>query len=544
MPASSPSGTAHCRLIDRKGNFMNPNVPFRNLYSNDTTNLETCISPWHPRGGYTGREELRASVREVAGFADAHLIQLAHGQVPWYKSRIYPFEEHLRWWSEYFDVPYEQFSQLSGGHQYMYDGGDYLADFIEACRDYGQAAFVSLRLNDEHHVENIDRKGHMNGIHSISRFLVEHRHMMFGTDLTRWENRSLNWIYPEVPAHMLSLITEQCESYDIDGFELDFMRHPHFFDTEKTTLKERCAVIEPFIATVRAVLDRTARDGQYRYLSVRVPSVLSMWGELGLVPERLAELGVDIVNVSSSFYCDQWVDRETFVRRMPTLAVYFEICHCTAQGTVLLPSAYDAFTFRRVTPAEMYSTAHLAFCAGAQGVSFFNFQYYREHGCEGRGPFNEPPFHVVGKVRDPAFVAHAPQHFFLARGWNKNTQLERRLAADREHTLEMYVEVGERPCTDGFRLRLTARTPMEDRVFAVSVNGVRADPVADISEPYAEDNEYPPLHGTEANCRAWRVPREAVQNGKNIITLSWHGSADCDPIVLDYVDMFPCPAAD
>ena len=187
---------------------MNPKIPFRNLYSNDTTNLASCVSPYHKKGGYTGREELRASVKEVEDLADVHLIQLAHGQVPWYKSQVYPFEEHLKWWSEYFEIPYERFSELDGGNAYIRDGGDFLSDFIEACHDYHQAAFVSLRLNDEHWVDWSLKKGHLNGVHSINRFGIEHMDWRLGKDLSKWEDRALNWIHPEAaePFSILSTV--------------------------------------------------------------------------------------------------------------------------------------------------------------------------------------------------------------------------------------------------------------------------------------------------------------------------------------------------
>ncbi len=519
---------------------MNPKIPFRNLYSNDTTNLDTCVSPYHPRGGYTGREELRASVKEVEGLADVHLIQLAHGQVPWYKSKIYSFEEHLKWWSEYFEVPYEKFGELRGGHQYIYDGGDYLADFIEACRDYGQTPFVSLRVNDEHHVEWIDTKGHFNGIHSINRFLAEHRHMMLGKDLTKWENRALNWIYPEVPAHMLEIVSEQCESYDFDGYELDFQRHPNLYDLTVTSFAERQAITEKFILDVRAVLDRTERNGKHRWLSVRVPCNLAVWDEIGLVPERLETLGVEIVNVSAFFYTDQWIDREQFVRRMPDLAVYFEMCHTTEQGVNLIETGCDGFTFRRATPNEIYTAAHLAYRAGAQGISFFNFHYYREHGCEGRGPFNEPPFEVVGNVRDRDFVAQAPQHFFLAKSWERNTQLlDRLFLADKLYSLELYAAEPAGGWQSDFRMRMKFPMLVGDRSIEVSVGGFKATPVTDISEPYEEDNAYPPLHGDVRNTRAWRVPREALKEGKNEVCFRWTSKNESTPLLVEYLDIFP-----
>ena len=155
---------------------MRPQAPYKNIYSNDTTNIGTCTSPYHKRFGPAGKEQVRATVLEVKGQVDAHFIQLAHGQVPWYKSRRYPYSEHMKWWSEYFDVPMDKFSELGDLQAYVRDGGDILADFIEACREVGQSPFVSLRLNDVHHVENLSNLHHLKGFHSISKFIAEHKH--------------------------------------------------------------------------------------------------------------------------------------------------------------------------------------------------------------------------------------------------------------------------------------------------------------------------------------------------------------------------------
>ena len=520
-------------------------VPYKNIYSNDTTNISTCISPYHKtRGVRFDKDVIRATVAEVAGQVDAHFIQLAHGQVPWYKSRIYPMDEHLRWWKEYFEVTDEQIASLKELCGYVRDGGDILADFTSACRDYGQAPFVSIRLNDVHHIENYNVKGHTKGIHSISKFLVDNLDLLMGDDVSVWENRALNWADPRPAERMLALITEQCENYDIDGFELDYLRIDNFFKQNETTSEERCGIMRKFISEVRTVLDRTARDGRYRYLSVRVPSDLGVWDELGLSPDVLISSGVDIANVSSHFYADQWVDRERIVNLLPGIAVYFEVCHCTHRGINLAAasSKYDNFTYRRVTPSEIYTTADLTYSAGGRGLSYFNFAYYREHGTppEMRGPFNEPPFYAIGNARDEMFVAEAPKHFYIARGWARNSQLHRRFAVGEEHSLVIYAIAPKDDFADRFRLRVTADGPLGDAVIRVSVNGVSADPCDDISEPYDEDNAYPPLHATEHDTKAFLFPSDAVRDGENIIRFNI-SSNEKEDFGFYYVDMFPDP---
>ena len=58
--------------------------PFKVLYSNDFTNTG-IVSPWHKKGEPFHPEHLRATVREAKG-ASVHLLQPAHGAVPWWPS--------------------------------------------------------------------------------------------------------------------------------------------------------------------------------------------------------------------------------------------------------------------------------------------------------------------------------------------------------------------------------------------------------------------------------------------------------------------------
>ena len=79
-----------------------------------------------------------------------------------------------------------------------------------------------------------------------------------------------------------------------------------------------------------------------------------------------------------------------FRRLVPEAAVYAEMGHATWTGPKLGPGG-DSANFRRTTPEQFQTTAHLACTRGGDGVSLFNFAYYREHGGPGRGPFSEPP---------------------------------------------------------------------------------------------------------------------------------------------------------
>jgi len=73
-----------------------PRAPFRTLYSNDTTNIMSCISPYRRKGDPLSDDRLRASIDETHG-VDAQLLQPGLGWIPWWKSAVYPADDHYRW---------------------------------------------------------------------------------------------------------------------------------------------------------------------------------------------------------------------------------------------------------------------------------------------------------------------------------------------------------------------------------------------------------------------------------------------------------------
>ena len=199
------------------------------------------------------------------------------------------------------------------------------------------------------------------------------------------------------------------------------------------------------------------------------------------------------------------------MRKMaPGAAMYLEMTHSVYNG----PSRakYDNFPFLRTTDQQFYTTAHLAYEQGADGVSLFNFVYFREHGGPGRGEFTEPPFHVLAKLGDRNFVARQPQWYVLA----KTTQppladepMPKKIGSKEPVTFAMQL-APVAGTADGL-LRL--RTVEEDaREWQVVLNGkaLAATPYVakPLPHPYAANLEI----GGGWAC--FRVPRGAVHTGR------------------------------
>jgi len=382
-------------------------APFRVLFSNDTTNITSNVSPFHKRGEPFRPEMLEASVDETAGCADVHMLQPGGGWVPWWKSDVCPADEHYRWLKEKARVPIDSIGQ------YMLDGGDLVQVFADRCRQRGIAPFVSLRLNDYHGNEYADlimdrvRGGESEDAESgkpgvqgcwQSRFYLEHPEYRIEDDPAEYKNnpdklafrrdhrlryqirvnRVLNWAIPAVREHKLALIAELCDNYDIDGFELDFMRHARYFRLNETTPEQRVEIVTNFVSRVRQAVDRNAKPGQRRWLCVRVPFRMRHHPDLGIDLRKWVDAGVDMVNLSCHYVTEQQSDLAAVCRLVPEAAVYLEttyVNHRYAKPSGPRISANEVY--RKMTAEQFTTAAHLSYARGGKGISAFNFVYFR-----------------------------------------------------------------------------------------------------------------------------------------------------------------------
>ena len=511
-----------------------PKAPFHVLYSNDTTNVSGCTSPWHPNGEPFRAKYLEASVDEVAGKVDAHFLQPGLGEVPMWPSKVLPLEEHYRWVKDTYGIGPDTFGKFVMG------GGDVVKVFLDRCRARKQAAFISIRLNDAHHKEWVnakpgDKLSSAVGM-AVTKFYRDHPEYRVGQKLGSAQFQVLNWAHPEVSARKLAFLTELCENYDLDGLELDFMRFYSFFPRDKsTTSEQRRAIITGFVREVRGLLDRTAREGRRRWLCARAPGFVSTLDPLGIDLPALVAAGLDMVNLSATYFTTQQMEVAAVRALVPQAAVYVEMCHSTWNGPKLSAGG-DTSPFRRTTPEQYATTAHQAYARGADGVSLFNFAYYREHGGPGRGPFNEPPFDALPLLGDRAALARQPQHWFLAQGWAfpfaKDAMLPRPLASGQTTSFAFDLAPPSGGWEKDARLRMQTIRPLSGARLGVKFNEVELAPADDISEPFP--NPYPPMLGTPETLAAWTVPAKLLRSGPNRVAVSLAGG---EALELGFLDL-------
>lgn len=486
------------------------------FYSNDTTHITSCESPYHTaREGFSD-ERLRASIREAAG-VDAHLLQPGLGWIPWWKSTRYSPADHYRTFLGEFGI-----DKPNSYGRYLLAGGDLVATFIDECRATGVKAIVSYRLNDGHHVRDLakaleERKPSQ----GMSRFYWEnYERFRLGSDTADWSQGVFDWTHPEVPAEKLALIRELCESYPLDGIELDFLRHWVRFRPEETSLEQRRSITTEFVRAVRVALDKAeAADGRERSLCIRVPAQLALHDEQGIHLPDLAIAGVDVVTLSWSYFTLQDDSVRAVKALIPDTPVLVEMTHTTLTGKALGGSGTQPYL--RTTDEQFYTTAHLAYEQGAAGVSLFNFPYYRAHVTPEIGPFDEPPFHVLPKLRDREFLAKQAQWYFLTAARKDVVLRDLPLPAllqrnqPQEFNLEMAPVEGVH--RDGI-LRLRSDESIADREIEVRLNGALLGPASFVAKPLP--HPYEAWLGTAADTRAFQCPIDAVKRGRNEVSVT------------------------
>jgi hypothetical protein len=212
--------------------------------------------------------------------------------------------------------------------------------------------------------------------------------------------------------------------------------------------------------------------------------------------------------------------------------LYFELCHTIWKGDKV-QAGYDVFPFRRATREQLHTSAHLAYARGADGISLFNFAYYRQHGQgEGRGLFGEPPFEALKALRDPQALAHEPQHWFIANGWRapgmKPLPVPRKIEVNKPAKFNFDLA---KPRGDA-RVRIQVDKSLADSEWTAAFNGEALAATTDVSEPFAVP--YPSMIAKPEELRAWSIPVKLLHEGKNSLEVMMKSGA---PVSVLFVDL-------
>lgn len=215
---------------------------------------------------------LHAFIDQYADTAVTHLFLSPNAQRASFRSKT----REASW----DPAPEESVSAWSNNAKLLHERGfDPYAVWIDRSREKGISPWLSMRMNDIHNAVDTNHFMHSAFWRENPQFwVVPHAKTL------RWQDRALDFQYPEVRQHAMEFLVELLERYDPDGIELDWMRFGfHFPPGEEFQHRD---TLTAFMREARSLVDQAAkRRGHPIQLAARVPTH----------PDAARGLGMDAV---------------------------------------------------------------------------------------------------------------------------------------------------------------------------------------------------------------------------------------------------------
>ena len=258
---------------------------------------------------------------------------------------------------------------------------------VELCHEAGLDLFPSIRMNSHYETGPNQASGRLRREHP--EWLIGRPGEELAAGSLEWGLRTgVNYVVPEVRRHMARIIFELIDRFDIDGIELDFMRHPAFFRPQEAYANRY--LMTDLLRCVRQRLDQAgAERGKIPDLAARVPPTLADAARLGLDAEVWIKEGlVDLVIAGGGFIpFDMPLEEFVEAARGTPCQVYGCIEH-------LRPAMDDAVI--RGIASRFWS-------AGADGIYLFNYF--------GKSP--EWKRRMLNQLADPAALQRQDKRFHM-----------------------------------------------------------------------------------------------------------------------------------
>lgn len=391
-------------------------------------------------------DHLRAWIRNIAsGGADAYVPEVYFdGLIAYYRSR-----RCLNWRSPAF-----------GRFDAMMDRGVMpLEIFVDESRNQGIELLAGFRMNDRHGVNKPFFEAHPQWI------LKDLGH---GVDYSLSDVR--DWVF--------SIIEEVPGRFDVDGIELNFVRHGYCFPPSEA--RSRHPMMSDFMRRLRAMLDGHGERRDRRLLmGVRVPTTLDECRHFGFdLPTWVGEGLVDYVAPTDYHYTDFNMNVEEFariVRGTDTCFLYPAI-----QADVPGNCAVMSLDNYRAAVRNYYES-------GADGVSTHNYDVYmwgqlRSRSYPGPADMYPTALGYFNILKDPDAVAVGNRHYLFLPLWAHELHpkgYRSIVIPHRRATVSVSGPTAEFPFRICERLPKKAELPLDERgVYAGTFNRAGRPPGA------------------------------------------------------------------
>ena len=273
--------------------------------------------------------------------------------------------------------------------------------FVNLCHDAGIEFFPSIRMNQHYEMDQSAPSYHFRRDHPELLIGRPDEDIPDGT-IDSGIRTGLNFAFPEVRAHLSSIAIELVERWDVDGIELDWLRHPGYFRTEEAYGNRYLAT--DLVRKVRRRMDEVGDErGRRIELAVRVPATKFNAERIGLdVASWIRERLVDIVIVGGGFV--------PFETRVDEFVAAAEGTDCQVYGCIERLGGIEGDEMVRAIAARYF---HL----GASGIYLFNY-------------FPQPvewKRKVLNEIADPASLSRLNKRYkidnFPIRGTRETSQI-------------------------------------------------------------------------------------------------------------------------
>ena len=410
-------------------------------------------------------------------------------------------------------------------------GIDPLATAIESCRKRNIEIFWSLRMNDIH--DNFYDE-------LLSQWKMDHPEMLMG----RGEDKDtyppsdprhiwtfVDFAHQEVRDLTVTIVRDVLNRYDVDGIDLDFLRHPAFFKETRLfqpATQEHTDMLTDMVTKIRQeVLAASERKSKPILLSVRVLPTLRLNRLFGFAVEQWVEQNhVDFIILGGG-YDPFTMPVKEMIDRGHEWGIPVYVCLSHSGFGSAARDVEDSQVGN--TPECWRAAAANAWYAGADGIMTFNL-FPKSPGT------SETQFarQVWREISDPKALAGRNKLYCIEKLddlWNsaamaRSVPMEGRLPANLRNGSMVQRML---PVTDdlvaleeqigALRLRLCFSELHRDDDVTVTLNGNVLDPSRENSRWLAAE-----------------VPAPAVRQGDNVLGIRFE-SGNSDSLTIESAEL-------
>lgn len=410
-------------------------------------------------------------------------------------------------------------------------GIDHLQVWLNRARHHGIEAFLSMRMNDCHGLEShggFDREGVKRDDQNhfqwhASEFWKKNPHLRRAPyRFERSFEAAFDYTHEEVRRHHLALITELFERFDMDGFELDWMRWMFMFAPGGEARGR--FILTDFLREVDALRKKAEkRLGHAILLRHRVPAEPQTCLALGYDVPRWADLGLADHIILSGFGGSANLDYPIDIWRR-LVGPKIKILAMVESSAQVYPDCWlENYHLS-------YGAASAALQRGADGVYLFN-ECYREAGGPGERRLLNHMLNSLGSAETlETVVRRHPVTYPQVQAPGETSRrilpiplINKTIGADSARWAEnitLRISVGAKSERSRYVLRLGFSADAPQAELQKMVVRVNTHPIAAVAEPVYQD------------CMEWAFPERNVPRVPKTACFLFHYEAPVS-VMLD-----------